>query len=481
MAVYRSDKKSKSGKDVAKDLLWFFLRATGHTLHTVLMDNKIIDKWKKENRSAKDSDSGFEQFFINLKRTYPKNAARLKLWMLYGLIIVMMTGGVKITHRNQDDKKAEQELVVSDKKDVVNNFAKFKENLKHVTPWLISELIAAEGVEFDANGLHKPYKDGNGIWTIGYGSTILKDGSRVCSRTPHMTDEEAYDLARWHIEDGETFFMLYCYCAYDNNLAPKTTGEAFGLLSILYNSGTKFIEDKDDNNCRQRFETLRQMYKEYGDSITDDMVKDVFKKYPIQKKNDFGSAWMDSHSSDAMAQAIGKYMKDGAGMHWRRWLEAGLITGDINPEDLLNCPIKGMSDFYFYMGGYQEYEPSYRESAKIIKQKDLDLKKTSLWQDTPKGWIPKESTYKDFEDWLQNPKTKSRKIGQEGSIADRKKVRDFLPKEVLETCMQGKCEIGNFYKSNKNKTVAFFDGIAKIKNMQNNNNGQSFFDARYLS
>ena len=311
-------------------------------------------------------------------------------------------------------------------------------------------MIAAEGVKLDENGLHKPYQDGNKIWTIGFGSTRLKDGSPVTANTPHMTNEEAYELARWHLEEHETFFDLFCYGAFDDSLLPKNTGEAFGLASIVYNSATKFIENQYDSNHRNRFEMLRNEYKLHGNNINDSIIKNAFEQYPIVDKAAFGRAWMDSGDPLDMANAIGLYMKDGGGMHWRRWLEAGLITGDITPTDLLECPIGGMYDFYLYMGGWQ---------------KDKKACKYSLWEKSEDGVTPKKSTYDDFKLWLQNPKTKRKNIGTEDTIV-RQKVKDFLPIDILQKCTHGKCEIGDFSQDSQSKTIAFNRGINKIKNIQ---------------
>ena len=467
------------------DLAWFLFclgKYTAKDLHTVFIDNAIINKFKEKNRNIKikDSDSEFKQFFKKLQKSHPHAAARLKLWMLYSLFVTLTVGGIKIgQHNRDDDKNAETELVLEDEQQS-HTFADFKKNLEPITPWLIAQLISAEGVKLDADGLHKPYKDGNGIWTICFGSTRLKDGTAVTENTPHMTNEEAYELARWHLEDKETFFILYCYGVYDNKLLPKNTGEAFALASIVYNSATKFIEDENDENCRERFALLRQKYKEYGDEISDSIVLDIFQKYPIQNKKAFGKAWIDSHDPNLMAKAIGEYMKDGSGMHWRRWLEAGLITGDITPEDLLDCPIGGMSDFYLYMGGYQKYQKTKHETLAVAKSKELEIKKSSLWVKTSDGWIPKKSTYNDFKEWLTNPKTKEKGSGIE-SVIVRKKVKDFLPEDILRKCMNGKCEVISFDRCDNNKTVSLVQGIKNIKNKQNEDGNKMIYKTRELS
>lgn len=443
------------------DLAWFLfcLGKFGlKDLNKIFLDNRVIDKFKKENEQiiTKDSDPAFNKFFDELKKSHPQAAATLHLWMLYALISFYIAGGVKIfkgkdnennkTTTEQDDDFIQEEEINQEKQ---HSFASYQENLQSITPWLISELISAEGVHME-NGMHTPYKDGNGIWTIGFGSTRLKDGSHVTANTPPITTEEAYELARWHLEEHETYFDLYCYSVADEKLKVRNTGEAFGLSSIVYNSGTKFIEAENDKNHRERFTLLREEYKKYGAAIPDSVVSRLFAEYPIVNKASFGKTWIDSGKPEDMAKAIGLYMADGNGMHWRRWLEAGLITGDIEPEDLLECPIKGMYDFYMYMGGYKEYKGSKKESKKLIKQKDKELKKSALWEKTADGWIPKKSTYRDFKKWLKNPKTKQAGTGIESEIS-RQKVKDFLPSQILQECMNGKCEIGIVSKQMKQK------------------------------
>lgn len=483
--IKQSKPETKIGKvgRIAKmgsiDLTWFLFclgKFAAKDLNTIFIDNKIIDKFTKRNKSkdVKLSDSQFKKFFSNLQKSYPRTAARLQLWVLYALFTGLVVGGFKVAGNIGEKKnKVSYEKVIKEneqnKENGTETYQAFLDRISPVTPWLIAELIGAEGIKVNEQGLHVPYKDSNGIWTIGFGSTVLKDGSKVTAKTPPITTEEAYELAKWHLEEKETFFILYCYAVADSNLLPRNTGEAFALASIVYNSGTKFIEDERDSNNKNRFTLLRKEYKKYGANISDKVIKEAFKKYPITKKQSFGKAWMDSRDSQEMVKAIGLYMKDGAGMHWRRWLEAGLITGDITPEDLLECPVCGFTDFYLYMGGYQEYKPARGESRKVKEKKQLELKKSSLWEKTAKGWMPKKSTYTAFKKWLKDPRTKQKRTGKEGVI-NRPKVKDFLPQTVQEQCKNGKCEIGVFHVNQaKNKVSAFNVGADKAKQKYTNN------------
>ena len=156
------------------DLTWFLFclgKYTVKDLNTIFLNNKIIDKLqsRKENIEIKDKDSKFKQFFKNLQKSNPRVAATLHLWMLYALFTGMAVG----VYHADDIKKSVSEFVNKRKAEKRMSYASYREKLSPITPWLIAELISAEGVELDANGLHKPYRDGNGIWTIGFGSTRL--------------------------------------------------------------------------------------------------------------------------------------------------------------------------------------------------------------------------------------------------------------------------------------------------------------------
>ena len=438
------------------------------------LENSVIEKIDDLNANRKIDVAPKTKFgrFINKIKKHQKKNPTSSAFLVYYFMLLSILGTGKAVYNFMDEPEKEKVELKQDKPKQIqqkpiqhkskqvkqNTYAAYKEKLRPIIPWLIAQLIAVEGVKME-NNMHVPYKDGKGIWTIGFGSTYLKDGSHVTKNTPPITTKEAYDLALWHIEEKETFFNLYCYSVADKSLTVRNTGEAFGLSSIIYNSGTKFIEEQDEQNQKLRNAVLREEYEKYGEEISDSTVKEVFDKYPIVKKASFGKAWIDSHDPQDMAKAIGLYMKDGAGMHWRRWLEAGLITGDINPQDLLECPIKGMFDFYIYIGGGE-------------KQKG----KFALWRKTKDGIAPIKSTYAEFRQWLKNPQRLDPKTDTLIPIY-REKVKDFIPKEILVSCAKGKCEIGTTQKKtlkSKAKTVAFNKGILKIKNKQNKNVVYSF-------
>lgn len=76
-----------------------------------------------------------------------------------------------------------------------------------------------------------PYNDGVGVWTIGYGSTYLRDGSRVTQNTPAMTREEAESLMRYKIQkEFEPAVKSKCR-------VPITQSMYDSLVHLTYNVG----------------------------------------------------------------------------------------------------------------------------------------------------------------------------------------------------------------------------------------------------
>ena len=128
------------------------------------------------------------------------------------------------------------------------------------------------------------------------------------------------------------------------------TSLALGLGSIFYNSGSNLIENPNDRNHKERFTELRKMYKEYGYAIPDSLIVQEFAKYPVRDVRSFGEAWLSGKSERVMGDKLGGFVKQGRGLYWRRWLEAGLINGEITAKMLLQCPVHGMYEFFDYMG-----------------------------------------------------------------------------------------------------------------------------------
>ena len=354
-----------------------------------------------------------------IAKKYPNASAHILWWL--GLAAVAGGGyfGTEIAPEVITQVKEWQNARDAERwaeQEAQGTYRAFLNKIRPITPFIIADLIAKEGVHLDEHGLHKPYRDSKGVATIGFGSTVLKDGSRVTMDTAPITTEEAYELARWHLEEAETYFVLYCYDVGLQNVNVNTTSEAFGMSSIMYNTYADIIEKPDDENYQNRFGELRKLLDEYGYAVSDEQVRHVFDKYPVTNLTSFGDAWINDSDANMMADKLGEFLAGGRGMQWRRWLEAGLLTGKITPQMMLDCPANGMYEFYKYMG---KKKSAFFTGAVNSRQVNLD-------------------TYEIFQQWLKNP------VDEEGhSLTKWNKVGDCLPGDILAYCQSGECKFDN--------------------------------------
>lgn len=316
-------------------------------------------------------------------------------------------------------------------------FAKKHPNLSsHVLYYMMmAAMIAGGNAALDKNGMHvvyddatgKPLKPGakaKGIPTIGFGSTRLANGKSVTSRTPPITSAEAYELARNHIEEGETYLVMYCY---EVGLGIKFDDDkkAMMISSMIYNMGSSLIEEKTNLNHRNRFEELRNMFKEYGFGIPDAKVRALFQKYPVTEPTSFGKVLLGIDKSATLGDMAGLYIKAGGklapGLVYRRWIEAGLLSGDINPMEILDLPVAGLPEFYKMM----------------CRDVGGDKKKAFFTQNAG-GRRVNRSTYAKFHKWVKNP------VDRHGaSLAGEPKISDVLPTNIVAQCRSGQCQVGN--------------------------------------
>ena len=354
-----------------------------------------------------------------IAKKYPNASAHILWWL--GLAAVAGGGyfGTEIAPEVITQVKEWQNARDAERwaeQEAQGTYRAFLNKIRPITPFIIADLIAKEGVHLDEHGLHKPYRDSGGVPTIGFGSTVLKDGSRVTMDTAPITTEEAYELARWHLEEAETYFVLYCYDVGLQNVDVNTTSEAFGMSSIMYNTYADIIEKPDDENYQNRFGELRKLLDEYGYAVSDEQVRHVFDKYPVTNLTSFGDAWINDSDANMMADKLGEFLAGGRGMQWRRWLEAGLLTGKITPQMMLDCPANGMYEFYKYMG---KKKSAFFTGAVNSRQVNLD-------------------TYEIFQQWLKNP------VDEKGhSLTKWNKVGDYLPGDILAYCQSGECKFDN--------------------------------------
>lgn len=84
--------------------------------------------------------------------------------------------------------------------------------------------------------LPKPYKDGGGVWTIGFGSTYYKDGSKVKPNDPPMTREQAADL-KLYVINHDFAHAVNTVLANEINQGKVSQNMFDAMVSLAYNIG----------------------------------------------------------------------------------------------------------------------------------------------------------------------------------------------------------------------------------------------------
>lgn len=430
---------SKSGDDTpgqmakftALGIMQFVTWATKY----LTLDNHLTRKLEKLFADVKKTDEKGQK---KLWRVFVKSNPNFMGHVVYYMMMLATVAGVDLSKEDSFIKENFKEWVVdltgdessNDQKQIdkkikeaqKGTYAAYLDKMKAVTPFLIANLIAMEGVKVNEQGLHYPYLCSKGVWTIGFGSTMLKDGSPVTKDTPPITTDEAYELARWHLEEGETYWGMYCYDVANKKVDVNTTAQAMGMGSVMYNAFSKLIEEPSSKNCRERFTLLRNDLKKYGFMLPDTLVEKRFREYPVEETRSFGKAWLGGESMKTVGDSLGNFLADGRGMRWRRWLESCLLNGDIKPEMLLECPADGMSQFW----------------------KSVGTRRENWFKNGKNGRETNRALVKEFEKWLKNP------VDKDGfSIAQWKKTKDFLPDGVRAQCLAGKCELGKTIEKNE--------------------------------
>lgn len=384
----------------------------------VALDNHALRMAEKQltNMKVGKKENGENKKIQEFMKQHPN----LTSHMIYYMLIVLIVGGTK-AGIEISDLVEEVKIENNVKRAQAGTYAEFLEKMKPVLPYLVADLIAKEGVRVNAQGMHVPYKDGRGIWTIGFGSTILKDGTSVNKNTPPITTQQAYELACWHITEKETFFHLYCYDVVFDSVDVNSASELASLASATYNLGTNLIESpivnkKRNRDYEERFNELDKMYKEYGNAITAEQVRAVFEKYPVKHMTPVGQVWLTGASKEEVADSLGHFLKGGNGLKWRRWLEAQVLRGGIKPEVFLKIPVGGMPEFFKIIGDERENWFVEKNGERFVNNETLEK----------------------FNKWLENPVDRR---GNKLTGSRWKPAGDWLPQEVAEACRAGKCEV----------------------------------------
>jgi lysozyme len=86
-----------------------------------------------------------------------------------------------------------------------------------------------EGLRLDA------YQDSRGIWTIGYGTTYLSDGSKVTADTPSIDEATAIDLLHYGCRTA-------IHCVNNNVQVDLIQNQFDALVTLVYNIGPGAFE-----------------------------------------------------------------------------------------------------------------------------------------------------------------------------------------------------------------------------------------------
>lgn len=384
----------------------------------ITLDNHALRAGEKKlsNMRVKTNKKGENKKLQEFIKQHPNLTSHVIYYMLIMLIVGGTKAGIEIS-----DLVEEVKIENNVKRAQAGTYAEFLEKMRPVLPYLVADLIAKEGVRVNAQGMHVPYKDGRGIWTIGFGSTVLKDGTRVNKNTPPITTQQAYELACWHITEKETFFHLYCYDVVFDSVDVNSASELVALASATYNLGTNLIEspivnEKRNRNYEDRFAELDKLYKEYGNAITAEQVRAVFEKYPVEHMTPVGRVWLTGANKEEVADSLGHFLKGGNGLKWRRWLEAQVLRGGIKPEVFLKIPVGGMPEFFKTIGDERENWFVEKNRKRFVNNETLEK----------------------FNKWLENPVDR---WGNKLTGSQWKPAGDWLPQDVAEACRAGKCEV----------------------------------------
>lgn len=429
LATWLSENGQTGVKISGVATLWTLEMLT-RLLNALVLDNSALrameSKFKSQKVKSYKNSNALTKTATGVQKFSKNNPAFLSYVLYYAMLIGVTVGGTALvdvfTEDDNSKKKIEEKSAEETPRDVLavetGTYGAYLEKMRPIIPLVVADLIAKEGVRLNGAGLHVPYLDSTGKPTIGFGSTRLKDNTIVTMNTPPITTEQAYELARYHLET-ETFFLMYCYDVGVKGVDIDNTETAFGFASIMYNAATKLIEDPNDTNHKERFTLLRRLYQEYGVALPNELVVQAFKDYPITNSRSFGEAWINGESQKVLGDKLGGFVREGKGLWWRRWLEAGVLTGKITPDMLLQCPANGMYEFFMYKGGktsaFFTGDANGRHNNRRVVNK----------------------TYDDFREWLKAP------VNSKGqSLRSWKKVQDYLPADALEMCLSGQCKLG---------------------------------------
>lgn len=323
------------------DLAWFLFclgKFAGKDLKTIFVDNKIIDKWNKENenKKVKDTDSRFKQWLNKLQRTYPKTSARLKLWMLYSLVATMVAGGIKLTERdaNENTKDSKIENVIdSDERETNGDNIEINDATKDIVKYDITDEnfpekfvdnnwndIVISVLEFETWYDKAKLQQNESRYTHSAGLTwfYTEEKGKV---TQHACQESYVNKAD-NLTMNQRWEQIRLHCLYKNEVMDKIKKEfnKYGFSTVtdqqilgLFVAGYQLPS------------RLGDCYKKNGNLLCTGI---------IHRLKDAGS---DTQKQvDAFIAGTEVREKDRTGTNKRRWWCAMIYMGYITVDDLIN-------------------------------------------------------------------------------------------------------------------------------------------------
>ena len=340
-------------------ILWCLGKYTLKDLNVLLLDNEVIDKWHEKNKNTKSkmTDSQFKQWFDNLKRSHPKAAARLRLWLIYTLLAGMTVIGVKNSHhkdtdgqdkQEQDDKKKKDNEITIDKFKIDPNASEenWNKQIDAIWPYLYMETILSEGF---INEAYADVGESGGYITIGSGFMIGKANPK---------GKKDYKIIR----ERKNFFKK--------------------VLGKSYVNGVKLSYEENKILIRAYYETYVWPYMKK--SFTHPMDAHLFIELCIGNFNRGPGIYQSGYDGENIRDNVnsGKSLKDivnsfddlckagNSGLAPKYGVAAHRVLGDITDEDILNSLANSVyqmsaSKIWDQKGTLKEYDTIARDLLSI--------------------------------------------------------------------------------------------------------------------
>ena len=114
--------------------------------------------------------------------------------------------------------------------------------------WLVDFVKEKEGFRKNA------YQDSVGVWTIGYGATYYKDGTRV-KKGDVVTEAEAEELLQDHLQE----FLDYVIEFKEDNGYDWNSNQIGALTSFIFNLGKGRLRQVTGKGTRDNDTIARKM------------------------------------------------------------------------------------------------------------------------------------------------------------------------------------------------------------------------------